>query len=286
MPELPINGGTIAYEVMGSGQPIVLTPGGRFGMDVPGLRPLADRLARHMQVVLWDRPNTGRSDFKFTGVSESLMCADDLAELVRTLELCPVVLAGGSAGSRVSILTAIHHPEVVSKLAVWMMSGGTFGTMFLAMNYLLPHIAAAWASGMEAVTELKDIKERIDAEPRLRQQILDLDRDEFRARLSTWLEAYVPRPENALPGVPAADVAKVTVPTVIFRNGDGDPYHPAEVSSAVHAAIASSELVEPPWGRDSWFQTKQRQLAGKGNLFDDWVLLAEPILEFAALSDR
>ena len=282
MPRLPINGGTIFYEVMGSGQPIVLTPGGRFGLDVPGLRPLAERLARHLQVVLWDRPNTGRSDFKFTGVSESLMCADDLAELVRTLELGPVVLAGGSAGSRVSILTAIHHPELVSKLAVWMMSGGTFGTMFLAMNYLLPHIAAAWASGMEAVTELKDIKERIDAEPRLRKQILDLDRGQFVQQLSTWLEAYVPRPEDVLPGVPAADVARVTAPTIIFRNGDCDPYHPAEVSHAVHGAIASSQLVEPPWGRDSWFQTKQRQLAGRGNLFDDWVLLAEPLARFAA----
>jgi 2-hydroxy-6-oxonona-2,4-dienedioate hydrolase len=282
MPERSINGGTIVYEVMGSGPPIVLTPGGSFGLDVPGLRPLADRLAERMQVVLWDRPNTGRSDFKFTGASESLMCADDLAELVRALDLGPVVLAGGSAGSRVSILTAIHHPDVVSKLAVWMMSGGTFGTLFLAMNYLLPHIAAAWASGMEAVAELTDIRARIDAEPRLKQQILDLDRDEFLGRLNRWLEAYVPRPENVLPGVPAVDVARVSVPTVIFRNGDGDPYHPAEVSFAVHEAIASSDLVEPPWGRDSWFQTKQRQLAGQGNLFDDWVLLAEPILEFAA----
>jgi 2-hydroxy-6-oxonona-2,4-dienedioate hydrolase len=282
MPELRINGGTIVYEVMGAGQPIVLTPGGRFGMDVPGLRPLADRLAEHMQVVLWDRPNTGRSDFKFTGVSESQMCADDLAALLHLLDLGPAVLAGGSAGSRVSILTAIHHPEVVSKLAVWMMSGGTFGTMFLAMNYLLPHIAAAWASGMTAVAEVKDIKERIDAEPRLRRQIVDLDRDEFLQRLNTWLEAYVPRPENPLPGVPASDIATLTLPTMIFRNGDGDPYHPAEVSYAVHEAVASSEIVEPPWARDSWFQTKQRQLAGKGDLFDDWVMLAEPILMFAA----
>jgi 2-hydroxy-6-oxonona-2,4-dienedioate hydrolase len=282
MPEVEINGALIAYEVIGSGRPIVLTPGGRFGMDVPGLRPLAERLAADLQVVLWDRPNTGRSDFKFTGDSESQMCADDLAKLLDTLDLGPVILAGGSAGSRISVLTAIRHPEAVSKLAVWMMSGGTFGTMFLAMNYLLPHIAAAWASGMEAVVEVKDIKERIDAEPRLRQQILDLDRDEFLARLNMWLEAYVPRPENPLPGVPASDVAKVTVPMIIFRNGDGDPYHPAEVSYAVHEAVASSEIVEPPWGRDSWFQTKQRQLAGKGNLFDDWVLLAAPILKFAA----
>lgn len=38
-----IRGGQIVYELLGppTGQPIVLTPGGRFGKDVPGLRPLA-----------------------------------------------------------------------------------------------------------------------------------------------------------------------------------------------------------------------------------------------------
>ena len=42
-----INGGRVVYELLGpeSGTPIVLTPGGRFGKDVPGLRPLAERLA-------------------------------------------------------------------------------------------------------------------------------------------------------------------------------------------------------------------------------------------------
>jgi hypothetical protein len=89
MPERQISGGTIAYELMGSGQPVVLRPAGRSGQDVPGLRPLAERLARHILVVPWDRPNTGRCDFKFTGTPESLMCADDLAELLRTLELGP-----------------------------------------------------------------------------------------------------------------------------------------------------------------------------------------------------
>jgi hypothetical protein len=40
-----------------------------------------------------------------------------------------------------------------------MMSGGTFGRMFLAMKYVA--LAAAWVSGMAAVTEVKDVKERI-----------------------------------------------------------------------------------------------------------------------------
>ena len=47
MPALDINGGQIAYELLGEGDPLVLTPGGRFSMEYPGLRPLAEKLAEH-----------------------------------------------------------------------------------------------------------------------------------------------------------------------------------------------------------------------------------------------
>jgi 2-hydroxy-6-oxonona-2,4-dienedioate hydrolase len=38
-------GGRVVYEILGeSGDFIVLTPGGRFSKDIPGLRPLAQAL--------------------------------------------------------------------------------------------------------------------------------------------------------------------------------------------------------------------------------------------------
>src|SRR3974377_1824424 len=89
MPSIEVNGGEIAYEILGDGPPIVLTPGGRFSMNVPGLRPLAEALAPRMKVLLWDRPNSGASDVKFTGDTESNMHADDLAELLRPLDMRP-----------------------------------------------------------------------------------------------------------------------------------------------------------------------------------------------------
>ena len=46
MPSLMVNGGNVVYEILGSsGDFIVPTPGGRFGKDIPGLRPLAQALA-------------------------------------------------------------------------------------------------------------------------------------------------------------------------------------------------------------------------------------------------
>ncbi|MGH9078561.1 MAG: alpha/beta hydrolase, partial [Acidimicrobiales bacterium] len=72
-----IEGLSVAYDLVGRGSPWVITPGGRFGRDTPGLQPLAERLAAAgNQVLIWDRPNTGASRVCFDGVSESAMQAD------------------------------------------------------------------------------------------------------------------------------------------------------------------------------------------------------------------
>ena len=96
MPEARIDGTTIVYEIVGDrGSPWVITPGGRFGLDTPGIRELARELARHGQrVVIWDRPNCGASDVCFEGASESEMQADKLAGLLRALDMTPAVVVG------------------------------------------------------------------------------------------------------------------------------------------------------------------------------------------------
>src|SRR4051794_26499367 len=106
MPYATVDGLDIAYEVIGDGgPPWVITPGGRFAKESPGVRELAGALAAAgRRVVVWDRPNTGGSSVCFTGESESQMQADALAGLLRTLDLGPAVIAGGSGGSRVSLL--------------------------------------------------------------------------------------------------------------------------------------------------------------------------------------
>ena len=60
---IEINDGNVVYEILGkTGDFIVLTPGGRFSKDIPGLRPLAQALVKGgYRVLLWDRPNCGRS---------------------------------------------------------------------------------------------------------------------------------------------------------------------------------------------------------------------------------
>ena len=67
----------IEYEVVGEGRPWVITPGGRFSKDSPGVRELAAALGeRGNRVLIWDRPNCGASDVCFTGPSKKTTSFD------------------------------------------------------------------------------------------------------------------------------------------------------------------------------------------------------------------
>jgi pimeloyl-ACP methyl ester carboxylesterase len=278
-----IDGTTIAYDVIGEGTPWVITPGGRFSKDTPGVRELALALADHGQrVLVWDRPNTGESDVCFEGASESEMQADRLAGLLEHLGMAPAVVVGGSGGARVSLLTAARHPKVAAKLAMWWISGGIFGLMTLGMVYCGESIRAAWENGMEAVVELPEWAEALDRNPSNRERMLALDPREFVTVLERWMGVYCPDSGAIVPGLPDRDAAHLGVPTLVFRSGASDPYHTRATSEALAALIPGARLVEPPWGDREWIERSAAMRAGTGQLFERWPLLAPQLLEFAA----
>src|SRR6478609_6793103 len=105
--ELEVNGGIVVHEFVGpeDGDVVVLTPGGRFGKDYPGVHGLASSLAEGgKRVLLWDRPNCGRSDIQVYGRSESHMRAETLGLLLEQLGIDRVIVAGGSGGARDSVV--------------------------------------------------------------------------------------------------------------------------------------------------------------------------------------
>ncbi|MGA7053286.1 MAG: alpha/beta hydrolase, partial [Mycobacterium sp.] len=120
MPSIEVNGGNVVYEILGeAGGLIVLTPGGRFSKEIPGLRPLAEALvAGGYRVLLWDRPNCGASDVQIYGQSESHKRAETLRGLLDALGVKRCIFAGGSGGARDSMLTTMLYPELVEKLVV------------------------------------------------------------------------------------------------------------------------------------------------------------------------
>ncbi len=279
-----VNGMTLAYEVVGSGgTPWVITPGGRFSKDVPGVRPLAEALAAAgNRVLIWDRPNTGASDVCFDGSSESEMQADALAGLLASLDMSPAVIAGGSGGARVSLLAAARHPEAARGLAMWWISGGVYGLMTLAIVYCGESIRAAWSGGMEAVVELPEWAEVLERNPGNRKRFLEQDPAEFIATLERWMLVYCPDPVSTVPGLVDRDFAALEVPTLIFRSGRSDPHHTRATSERLHELLPGSRMVEPPWGDSEWNERSGAARQGGGHLFERWPLLAPQLLEFGA----
>ena len=285
MASIEINGGNVVYEILGkSSDLIALTPGGRFSKDIPGLRPLAEALVDGgYRVLLWDRPNCGKSDVQFYGQSESHMRAETLHALVTKVGFGPCIIAGGSGGARDSMLTTMLYPELVTKLVVWNIVGGIYGTFVLGSYYIVPSILAARGTGMDAVVKVPEWRERIEENPANEQRFLDLDRDEFLKVMMRWLNAFVSKPGQTIPGVEDELFDRIQVSTLIIRGGENDWDHPKRTSLEVSCLIEGSKLIEPPWPEDAWEQAGRDRAAGKAdrfNMFDTWVLAAPAILDF------
>lgn len=283
MPTIIVDGMRLAYDIIGNGpRTAVITPGGRFSKDTPGVRALSEELAREgLRVLIWDRPNCGESDLCFTGDNESLMHAHALAGLLRALDLSPALVVGGSAGSRVSLLTAIHHPDVVERLFLLWISGGAVGLAALAFFYCHESLSAAAMGGMEAVAASPGWKEQVERNSRAREALLRQDPAAFTDIMKKWAEGYVPKENSPVPGLLPVELSALRMPVMVLRSGKSDFHHPRETSETVHSMIPGSRIAEPPWGDREWIERLQAAAHGEG-LFARWPLLAPQILRFAA----
>jgi pimeloyl-ACP methyl ester carboxylesterase len=284
MPRITINGLGIEYELLGKeGAPAVaLTPGGRFTKESPGLRELAEKfVADGRRVLLWDRPNTGASDFTLDGDSESGVNGRTLAVLIRALNLGRTALAAGSAGARVSMIAAAAAPDLVSHLCIWWISGGPIGLMGLAVYYYGEAAQNIGVGGMASVAQTRGWGEYMAANAKAREQILAYDPDKFIAAMQRWAAGFRPPDDSPVPGMKPADFTALKMPVLIFRSGKSDVAHTRETSERVHQLIPQSKLVEPPWPDDEWNNRRKDVMTGKEKgLFINWPKLAPQILDF------
>jgi pimeloyl-ACP methyl ester carboxylesterase len=287
--EMEINGGIVVYELIGpeDGEAVVITPGGRFSKDYGGVHELAYALAEGgKRVLLWDRPNCGRSDIQLYGKSESHMRAETLGILVKNLGIEQIVAAGGSGGARDSMVFTMMYPELVTKLATWHIVGGVFSTMSLAGVYIMNEIRTVRAAGIEGVIKMKGVaggwSDLVADNPRNADRLRAIGAPDFERTMWRWFDAFVPKPNEPVPGVSDWEFEQIKVPTLIIRGGVGDLDHPRRTSLEVYSLIKGARLVEPPWPEDAWEVAAANRAAGKGSLFDPWVQAAPVLLDFMA----
>lgn len=282
MARIVVNGIGIEHEIIGSGKhAAVITPGGRFSKDTPGIRELAEGLAAGgLRVIIWDRPNCGGSDISFDGPTESIMNADALAGLMRSLNVGPVIAIGGSAGARVSMIAASRHPDIIGGLFIAWISGGFFGLTSLTHVYYFEAYLAAAIGGMTAVAELAEWKQLIVRTPQNRNILLRQDPAAFMQKMIDWGKSFLPRDESPVPDQTPSDLQAMRMPVMILRSAASDPSHPRATTEAVHALIPRSQLAEPPWS-DREFLDRMSGLARGEGIFQNWPMLAPQILDFA-----
>ncbi|MER7762639.1 alpha/beta fold hydrolase [Streptomyces sp. NPDC097619] len=114
--ELPGSGPSLYYEEYGTGAPLVLLHGGLGSGET--WAPLLPALTAHRRVVLVDLQGHGRTaDVPGRPLRPELL-AEDVAGLLRHLDLGPADLLGYSLGAWVALRTALQHPELVRRLVL------------------------------------------------------------------------------------------------------------------------------------------------------------------------
>ena len=113
--QAPVNGIELAYQIQGSGKPLVLLHGGFGSMEMFG--PNFAALAAGRQVIGVDLQSHGRTPAVERPMRFETM-ADDVAALISYLGHRQADVMGFSLGGGVALRTAIQHPGSVRKLVL------------------------------------------------------------------------------------------------------------------------------------------------------------------------
>jgi len=253
MAQIECGGYALRYEERGSGPPVVLTPGGRWGGHVMGV--LAGELAKFCRVVTWDRSNTdGGASVTIDGEeSEADLWADQLAALIDRLGLAPCYV-GEYAGCRTTPLLCIKYPKLVRGLMLAWPSGGEVPAERLPRGMYRPYIRAALRHGMAAVAETPMFAAAIRANPDNRARLLAIEPRRFVRQMAYWETYFTTSADLPTAGCRASDEQWASIAAPATVTGGCDPVHPTAVAERIHKLLRHSSYHEPVIDRAEWDQ--------------------------------
>ncbi len=244
MAKVTANGITIAYEIEGSGPPLVLVAG--LGYSRWMWHKMVPGLAENFQVLSYDNRGVGQSD-KPAGPYNAQLLAEDLFCLLEELGIEKTAVFGHSMGGFVAQAFVLAYPEKVTKL------------ILSATNFGGPrHVPVT----QEALAVLMDTTS--DPLTRLRNGILVSCAEDFAERQPTVVDEWLtyranhpidPAGYQAQMGVGLAlmseeacfehKLSAVTAPTLILSGAEDKVVPPANVDllagAIPHAATAIIE---------------------------------------------
>lgn len=240
MPKVKANDIEIHYEIVGTGEPMVLISGLGYGLwwwhkMVPGL-------AEHFRVITFDNRGAGQTD-KPAGPYTVAMLAADTAGLLAALEIDRAIIVGHSMGGYVAQELALTRPELISTLVL-------ASTNFAGPNHI-PITPEALAVIMNQDMEPLEYMRRgaeIACAPGFAEAHPDVVQEmaEYRMTAPVPPEAY--QAQLAV-GMALADEAncfehrlkEMQLPTIIFT-GDADKVVPPGNADLLHQVIPHSRV--------------------------------------------
>ena len=171
----PVNGLERYYEVHGEGEPIVVLHGAYMTVDAMG--EIIPMLAKTRKVIAVELQAHGRTADINRPITYELM-ADDVAALIKHLDMEKADVFGYSMGGGVALQIAIRHPGVVRKLvaaSVSYTSDGMHSELFESIPSITPEVFAG--SSIEAA--YLEVAPNPDDFPKLVEKLKKLDMTPF-----------------------------------------------------------------------------------------------------------
>lgn len=193
----PVNGLEMYYEVHGTGEPLVVLHGAYMTIDMMG--EIVPSLAQTRQVIAVELQGHGHTADIDRPLSYKQM-ADDVAALLRYLEIEVADVFGYSMGGGVALQTAVRHPKVVRKLVVASASYTSDGA-YPELLEMIPTITPEMFSGSPIEEAYLEVAPNPADFPNLVAKLKQLDMEPF-----AW---------------PPEDIRGIAAPTLLVV-GDSD----------------------------------------------------------------
>lgn len=223
---MDVNGLKMYYEIYGQGNPLVLVHGGgstiqtTFGRVLTSFaktyQVIAVEMQAHGHTADIDRPLTFEQD------------ADDIASLLKQLNVKKADIFGFSNGASTTLQFAIRHPELTNKIIV----ASTFYNKSGAPDWFWEMMSKPSFEGMPQI--YKDAFLKINPDPKALYRMYERDV----ARM------------QAFPDISEEQIKSIKTPTLIII-GDKDVVTP-EHTIKMHSLISNSELAILPGGHGDY----------------------------------
>lgn len=266
MPTAVIDGIPTAYEVVGSGPPLLMCSPGGFDaamskwrtLDVYRETRILDHLAERYSCIVYDRREAGASGGRVERVTWGHYVAQAKG-LLDHLGVERVHLMGGCMGCSPVLAFAVDHPAaVVGMVLFWPVGGARY--RIRGHERFAEHVAFVTERGLSAVVDLAASTDAgfgqdprigpwgqvIRNDPSFAEAYVSLDPEAYRTLVSDMIRGLLDR--DTSPGAEPEDLFAVEVPALIVPGHD-----------ASHATSAARYLEECLPRAEYWDVTVEEQ---------------------------